>query len=530
LGNKVPLASIAWKLESKEKGIMVSRERRPAEIVRDDHYLQSQSLSDAALREKNQSHPPLTSTWSEYRKTVLFITRDFPPDMQMGARACAQIARHLPLYGWTPIILTGRIDQLDEEYLEKNDSLVEYGLKDAVIRSWKFPHPLHTYAGIKSLLMRLKSPKGERAEQGASGNEVFEKAGLRRLILSILSAPDKETGWIIPAVIAGLRAIRRESVTQLLSSGPCWTNHLVAYLLSRLTGLPWAAHFRDPWAAGYPEHMKTWATAGMNSILEKRVVSRANVVVSVTEEHTEAFRKTYPRLPGEKFITIFNGYDGAEWPPSIDDASRNPGYDRADGKKLLITYAGKLYHKRSPIALFRVIRSMIESGELSPDELQVDLVGWCERSEGRSVADLVEEYRLSDCVNLVGSVSRAETIARLTRSDLLLLLAEELTLQIPGKTFEYLRAGRPILTLTSAGSVANLMKKVGGGWVVEPGDDDGVRSAIRERVAQWRAGDPGPTPDRDMVESFDRRALTGRLAALFAAQPARRADETNHDH
>lgn len=497
---------------------MISRKSPPSAVARDESYAQAQLQSGATIREKQKLHPSTIGVRrEEHGKTVLFVTRDFPPDMQMGARACAQIARHLPLYGWSPIILTGKTYQIAEEYLEQTDSLAEYGLSNSVIRSWKFPHILSAYPKIKSFLKRFRSSESGAQRERAAGNEVFEKRGLRRLILSLLSAPDRETGWILPAVFMGLKTIRREGVVQLLSSGPSMTNHLVAYCLSTLTGLPWAAHFRDPWFAGYPEQMKSWASDGLNSIMEKRVVTRATVVVSVTEEHSEAFRKTYPHLAKEKFITIYNGYDGAEW-PSTDELAQKPLKNREDEKKLLITYAGKLYHKRSPLALFRVLRSMIESGEVSPDEVQVDLVGWCERSEGRSVADLVQEYKLGDCVKLVGSVSRAETIVRLSRSDLLLLLAEELTLQIPGKTFEYLRAGQPILTLTSAGSVANLMKQVGGGWVVEPGDDAGIRSALQERLAQWRAGNPGPRPDRALVESFDRRALTGRLAELFEAR------------
>jgi CelD/BcsL family acetyltransferase involved in cellulose biosynthesis len=101
------------------------------------------------------------------------------------------------------------------------------------------------------------------------------------------------------------------------------------------------------------------------------------------------------------------------------------------------------------------------------------------------------------------------------RSDLLLLLAERFIIQIPGKTYEYLRAGQPILALTPEGALAKFLRKTGAGWVADPKDDAGVLLALRERYQQWKAGRPGPSADRKIVAGFDRRMLAGRLADVF---------------
>ena len=98
---------------------------------------------------------------------------------------------------------------------------------------------------------------------------------------------------------------------------------------------------------------------------------------------------------------------------------------------------------------------MIDSGEIEREQVRVDLVGWCETSEGRSVREMAVNLGLSECVNILGPRSRQETIRRIRQADLLLLLAERFVIQIPGKTYEYLRAGRPILALTSEGALAN---------------------------------------------------------------------------
>jgi CelD/BcsL family acetyltransferase involved in cellulose biosynthesis len=208
---------------------------------------------------------------------------------------------------------------------------------------------------------------------------------------------------------------------------------------------------------------------------------------------------------------VTNGYDNEEWEEEPTEERREP----ESGEKFLITYTGKFYIKRDPQPLFRALRTLIDSGEIEREKVRVDLVGWCETSEGRSVREMAVELGLSDCVNIIGPCSRPETIRRMTQANLLLLLAERFVIQIPGKTYEYLRAGRPILALTPEGALANFLRRTGAGWVVNPKDDAGVLRAVRERYRQWKAGEPGPSADPEIVAGYDRRKLASRLAELF---------------
>ncbi|MCI0351073.1 MAG: hypothetical protein L0Z53_16735, partial [Acidobacteriales bacterium] len=82
-------------------------------------------------------------------------------------------------------------------------------------------------------------------------------------------------------------------------------------------------------------------------------------------------------------------------------------------------------------------------------------------------------------------------------------------------TYEYLRAGRPILALTSEGALANLLRRIGGGWVVNPNDDSGILAAVKESFQQWKEGRITRVADPAILAGFDRRVLTGQLAGLF---------------
>jgi hypothetical protein len=128
---------------------------------------------------------------------------------------------------------------------------------------------------------------------------------------------------------------------------------------------------------------------------------------------------------------------------------------------------------------------------------------------------MIADANLQGCINMVGPRGRQETLRRMTEADLLLLLAENLSIQIPGKTYEYLKAGRPILAFTSEGSLSHLIRTTGCGWSLEPTDHEGIRAALHECYSQWKLGQVSHVCDQDTVARFDRRLTTGQIGKLF---------------
>lgn len=428
----------------------------------------------------------------------------------MGAQACAQIGRYLPRYGWTPVVLTVR-----GRHMERTGARPVPAFPGRVIRTTVIPHPFTVYRWLK---LRFGLGAEETASDGASPDNVRKGRCLRRWLLSLLAVPDAYTGWIPSAVMSGLRAIRKYEVEHLFSSAPHWTSHLVGLALARLSGLPWTAHFRDPWTGPAAEmaRLKPISALSMHleAALERMVVRRADVVVCVTEEHAALLRRAHPEASAGKFVTIPNGFDGAEW----EDLAGEDDRHKAD--EFVITYAGTLYNRRSPVPVFRALKALIDAGEVVRGRLRVELLGRCDMAEGRRVSELAAACGLDGCVRLTGPLGRAETLRRMIRSDLLLLFAEGLTLQVPGKTYEYLRAGRPILALAPEGAVADLLRRTGGAWLVHPADEPGVTAALREAYCAWEEGRLLPQPDPGVVATYDRRVLAGRFAQLFDRRAA----------
>jgi glycosyltransferase involved in cell wall biosynthesis len=438
---------------------------------------------------------------------VLLVTYDFPPSLEMGAHACRQLGRHLPVHGWQPVVLT-----VQERYIANRGREPRVDFPGPVIRTGMLPHPLALLAAARASL-KLRRATDAAASEAPATDAVAARGRARRWALSLLKTPDEYTGWIVPAARAGLAAIRQHHVAAILSSGPHWTNHLVGAVLRQRTGLPWVAHFRDPWT-GIPQWKPVSALSSrIERRLERMVVRAAARVVCVTERHAELLRQLHPDLPADRVVTIPNGFDETEWKDVGGERHRRGG-------PFVITYAGSLYQRRNPLPVLRALRVLVDRGEVDPRRVRLDLVGWCDIAEGRRVREIAEESGLAARVTFTGPLERDETLRRLVASDLLLLLAESQPFQIPGKTYEYLRAGRPILALTSEGALAALLRKTGGAWIVAPGNDDALIVAVSDAYQRWRAGREGPTADPAQVASFDRRLLAGRLADILTTVSA----------
>jgi glycosyltransferase involved in cell wall biosynthesis len=84
---------------------------------------------------------------------------------------------------------------------------------------------------------------------------------------------------------------------------------------------------------------------------------------------------------------------------------------------------------------------------------------------------------------------------------------------IPGKLYEYVASGRPILAFLDLGEAADLVREAGG-WVVAPDDEAGAATAFARLLGGERPG--GNSPVRSALAAAHRRdRLAARLAALL---------------
>jgi glycosyltransferase involved in cell wall biosynthesis len=345
---------------------------------------------------------------------------------------------------------------------------------------------------------------------GAAGIRAGAKPSLIRraykAIDEFTTIPDKESGWIAPALVKGLTTVLRERPDVLYSTAPPWTGQVVALVLATVTRLPWVADFRDPWARAPWRESQPRAIRRSAVVLERLVIRRADAVLFATRTNRNEYAEHYgPEVAG-KFHVVANGCDPTEF------ATLPPATHRAP---FVILHAGSLYGARSPIPLFRAIASLIERGGINRQQFRLRLIG--ATSTSADFPGAAEALGLADVVEFVPRMRREEILKEMSAASCLLVLQPGTTVSIPGKLYEYFAVGRPVLALSEEGELADLVRASGIGVAVPPDEQVGIESALLQVMDMDRGGRLNPVP----AHLYDGMASAGQAVAIIdqLAQP-----------
>jgi glycosyltransferase involved in cell wall biosynthesis len=318
--------------------------------------------------------------------------------------------------------------------------------------------------------------------------------------------PDDKAWWFWPAVYAGLRVIRTESPAVILTTGPPHSTHLVGVALSRLTGVPLVLDFRDPWARTPWGPRKDDPLAQKIVVrLERAAVRTAVRVILNTARLRDDFSSHYGADTSRRFEVIPNGYD----PDLLDRVKILLSEHRPEvaNRELSVVHVGSLYKGRDPVPVLEAISLLRRQGV----PITFRQVGSCARSF--SPEREVQRLGLNGAATFESAVPHDVALSRTAMADILLAIQPGTHLQVPGKIFEMMLFGKPIIGITDEGATSDLLSDYRLGYAVRAGDVEGLALAIR------RAMDDASNrnlPDRkEAMAHFDGRRLTGELARIF---------------
>ncbi len=415
---------------------------------------------------------------------VLMIAHHFPPMGGSGSNRALAFARYLPEYGWQALVVTpgaAWAAPLDEGLL------AEIPERLRVVRTGSFETRPQT-STQRPVVVPASRPKPLRSQLGH----------LKRF-------PDAHLGWL-PFALA---AARRQPYDVAYSSSGPFTSHLIGLILKRTTGRPWVAELRDGWyrwnRAIFPDYPR-WRD-GLERRLERAALRGADTVVLVTDRMADAFRREYPALPREHFSVVPNGFDARQFVGQ----PLEPGARRSSFEML---HTGALYYGRSLAAFLDAAHRLVDSNARFAQSFKLTLLGTMDAAANLEL----RRHRLGDRIQVRGQVDHASAVAAMRSADVLLLVANttpgaEAT--VPGKLFEYLAAGRPVLCIAPPeSSTADVLDQVGGGWLAPAHDPTAIACVLERTFSAHQAG-AVPPPDPEKVMRFDRRLLAGDLARIF---------------
>lgn len=413
-------------------------------------------------------------------KKVLVIAYLYPPIFNSGTRRSLEFVNHLPDNGWEPTVLT----VADPPASECDPSLLDEvrpGTRIVRVPFWDAP----IARGLGKAFGFLFG-----AERIA--------AALHWRIRRYWSVPDDCASWI-PTAVAAIQKLHAETPFDVIyASGSPWSSFLVAQRASKLTGVPFVVDYRDLWMpsdVAWDQH--TPQQRKHNPKLERRVLSAAHGVIATTA----TFLTMLPQdLLGPNRFAITNGFDPADFPPATvpqDD-------------KVRIVYTGVWRPGYGPDDLFAAVRLLKERGSPSLGRLQLAVAGFGPgRAAEYGIAELVEEH---------GRVTHAEALALMMGASAVYLPVSHGFYEhasIPGKLFEYLGSGRPVLASAQAVSeVARVLEGVGGARRVDPGDIEALAQAIEQMCEGQQGGAFSPRVPAELAK-YTRASLTAKLAGAL---------------
>ena len=411
------------------------------------------------------------------------LAHHFPPAGGSGSNRALAFTRYLPEYGWQPTVITpgaAWAANRDEELLQE----VPEGVRVVRTRSWE-PAP-------------ARSPQTVTRET-ANRTSQPTPATLKSHLGHLKRFPDAHAGWL-PFALA---AARRQPYDVAYSSSGPFTSHVLGLILRRITRKPWVAELRDGWyrwnRAIFPDY-PAWRD-GLERRLEAAAIRSADRVILVTDRMAEAFRRQYADLPAAHFGVVSNGFDPLQF--------AQPAPPEAQGGWHVL-HAGALYYGRSLASFLQAARHLVNTDRAFAEDFRLTLLGTLDAAARREV----DASGLGSRVQRLDQAEHVAAIRAMRSADALLLVANttpgaEAT--VPGKLFEYLAVGRPVIAVAPAeSSSADVLDATGGGWLAAADSVEAITCTLRQAYAERERRSSAAE-----IARFDRRRLAGDLAHVF---------------
>jgi glycosyltransferase involved in cell wall biosynthesis len=401
------------------------------------------------------------------RRRALVLAYLFPPLGGAGVQRTLKFVRYLEPLGWDATVISTR----SRHYPARDPSLLQ-----------EIPGSAHV----------VRTPALPLAHWLSL---VPYRLGLNHLF-AYLNWPDGGIGWMPFALATALRTARRERPDVIFSTSTPQSGHIVALIVSRLTGVPWVADFRDEWAADAFRADQPRALARLSARLERDLVRHASrVVVAADYFRLEGLSEDDPRR-----VVIVNGVDEADFPIGAKPKSH----------RFVLAHVGTIYGIRDPSPVLNALARLVQRGLIDGEQVEVKLVGslWLEGFEPPSMIR----------VDRTGYLEHRRAVQEMCTATALLLYVPSSSLAPSGKLFEYLASARPILCLTDPDNLASrLVREWNAGVAADPHDEEAIEQAL---LTLWQRWQENGLPDqaevrRKALERYSRRTNAEQLARVL---------------
>ena len=423
---------------------------------------------------------------------VLIVSPYFPPSTVAGVHRARILAKHLPRWGWEPVVFCVHERYHEQELDPDLAALVDPATRVVKVPAW--PTWLARRLGIGDLGVRGYGSLRRAIEQ------VLRREGADLLFVTVLPGFPTRMGPV----------------------------------LKRRYGLPFVVDYQDPWLPredqGAWPLTKAWAVRRIAAMSEPRILPWADHITTVSAGTSELIQARYPDLDARRFSAIPIGGDTADFAflrqrqrpcPWVD----SPWVDSGPGT-FHLCYVGNVWTRahRTLRAVFAAIARLRQQDPGLGARLRLVFVGTSNQPNAAAAEvamPLAREAGIADLVRETpGRVPYLDALNLLRHADLNLMIGSDEPHYTASKLYPVLLAGRPVLgVFHEASSVCEIAAAVGGVALVRYSTAQPVETRVEAIAATLRGlmRDPAGAGQADLtrLEPFLGPAIAGQFAAVF---------------
>ncbi len=431
-----------------------------------------------------------------FGRRVLIVTYYWPPSGGSGVQRWLKFCKYLAPMGWDLTVLTPE----NPSFALRDESLVRDVPTAVEVLKLPIWEPYQLYLKVGAFFGVKASQPTDFVSTGRTSFFAAASAWVRGNFF----IPDARVFWVRPAAQFIQSWMKPGEEPIIITTGPPHSIHLVGLRIKKQNpAVKWVADFRDPWSEWDLLDTFTltrWARA-RHRYFERQVLTRADRVMTIAPFHQQRLAQ----LGGRPVDVITNGFDP-------DDFT---SITRKRTAKFTIRHVGMVDELRDPRPFMAALRQLaLEQPEFG-NHVAVEFIG---NVNSNFQQEVERDATLKALTTFTRAIPHQQLLQTYGETDVQLLVLAHTALapgNLPGKFFEYLASGNPILAVGPVqGDARDVLVATGAGKIFERSDRAGITAALWFYYQQWKSG---AAPPSNPALAYARPQLAKQLSDLLAS-------------